>query len=106
VLTLLVEPVFPASEAQPAFGLAGDVGGSTLTWECAFRHGQQVLALPVVPPAAINAGTLHVSLHLTGSPSRETDYLLAYASAPHGGLLVSLVDAAAVAPGATTCTPR
>jgi len=105
VLTLLAEPVFPASTDRPAFGLAGEVGGDTLSWDCAFRHGRQLLALQV-PPGAINAETVHVSLHLTGSPSRDGDYLLAYASAPRGGLLLSLLDASDVAPGATACALR
>ena len=102
MLVLLVEPVFPAGAAQPRFGLAGEVGGAALAWDCAFQRGLQHLALPV-PPVS---GSLDVRLHLTGSPTRETDYLLVYASAPRGGFLVSLVGAADVAPGTTVCTLR
>ena len=105
VLTLLIEPTF--SSAQPRFGLAGDVGGTSLTWDCAFRHGLQRLALPVPAAPVANAGALDVRLHLTGSPSRESDYLLVYASSQRGGFLVSLVgsDEAAQSPG-TTCILR
>ena len=112
-LTLLVEPIF--SQTQPQFGLAGDVGGAALTWDCGFRHGLQRLALPVPaaavanagPAAAVaNAGALDVRLHLTGSPSRETDYLLVYASSARGGFLVSLVNTGDVGQDATTCSLR
>jgi hypothetical protein len=99
MLVLLVEPVFPAGEAQPRFGLAGEVGNATLAWDCTFERGLQHVALPVA-----SAGPLDVRLHLTGSPTRETDYLLLYASAPRGGFLVSLVDAADIGPGTSVCT--
>lgn len=99
MLMLLVEPVFPAGEVQPRFGLAGEVGNATLAWDCTFQRGLQHAALPVA-----SAGPLDVRLHLTGSPTRETDYLLVYASAPRGGFLVSLVGAADIAPGTTVCT--
>lgn len=110
VLVLLVEPVFPATAAQPAFGLAGEVGrAGPLAWDCAFQRGLQHLALPLppVPPAAMaSAGPIDVRLQLTGSPSRESDYLLVYASAPRGGFLVSLVEAANVGPSTTRCSLR
>jgi hypothetical protein len=102
-LTLLVEPVF--SGAQPRFGLAGDVGGTSLTWDCAFRRGLQRLALPVTSLPA-SAAAVDARLHLTGSPSRDGDYLLVYASSARGGFLVSLVNAGDVGQGATSCTLR
>jgi hypothetical protein len=104
VLTLLVEPVF--SGTQPQFGLAGDVGGTSLTWDCAFRHGLQRLALPMPSAAVANPGTLDVRLHLSGSPSRETDYLLVYQSSARGGFLVSLVGRADLTAAETLCTLR
>jgi hypothetical protein len=102
-LTLLVEPVF--SGAQPHFGLAGDVGGTSLTWDCAFRRGLQRLALPVTSLPA-SAAAVDARLHLTGSPSRDGDYLMVYASSARGGFLVSLVNAGDVGQGATSCTLR
>jgi hypothetical protein len=104
LLSLLVEPVFPASATQPRFGLAGQVGGMSIAWNCTFRRGLQQLALPVPPAALAGLQTVDVRLHLTGSPSRESDYLLAYAAASRGGLLVSLLDTTALDPRATTCT--
>jgi hypothetical protein len=104
MLVLLVEPVFPAGVAQPRFGLAGEVGRAALTWDCTFQRGLQHLALPVPPVAVEGSGSLDVRLHLSGSPTRETDYVLVYASAPRGGFLVSLVGAADLAPTTTVCT--
>jgi hypothetical protein len=101
MLTVLAEPVF--SGAQPSFGLAGQVGQATFTWDCAFQHGMQRLILPV---SQIAAGTVDVALHLTGSPSRESDYLLVYASSQQGGLLIDLRGASDVPPRATRCTLR
>ena len=103
-LTLLVEPVF--NGAQPRFGLAGDIGGVSLTWDCSFRRGLQRIVLPLPSAALANAPALDVRLHLTGSPSREADYLLAYASSARGGFLMSLVDTADLAAGGTLCTLR
>ncbi len=103
-LTLLVEPLF--SGAQPQFGLAGDVGGTLLAWDCAFRRGLQRLALPIPISTIDNAAALDVRLHLTGSPTRESDYLLVYASSARGGFLVSMSGAADLAQGGTLCTLR
>ncbi|MGI9145379.1 MAG: hypothetical protein ACR2IK_02330 [Chloroflexota bacterium] len=100
-LLLLVEPVFPADALQPAFGLAGYVGNAPLVWDCAFQRGLQRLALSL-PPVAPAAELLDIQLHLTGSPSRETDYLLVYASALRGGFIASL-GAANNAPGTAKC---
>ena len=91
MLTLLAEPKFPA--AQPTFGLAGEVNGTPLGWQCAFARGIQRLALPLPQSALSSASTLDVRLHLTGSPSRETDYLLVYTSSRRGALQVSLESA-------------
>jgi len=98
VLTLLVEPIFAG--ARPQFGLAGDVGGAALTWVCPFQHGIQRVALPVPTMPLAGAASLDVRLHLTGSPNRESDYLLVYTSSARGGVLISL---AADANGATMC---
>jgi hypothetical protein len=43
---------------------------------------------------------------VTGSPSRESDYLLVYASSVRGGPLLSLVGQGEVAPGATLCAAQ
>jgi hypothetical protein len=102
-LALLVEPTF--REAQPLFGLAGTVGGIPLTWDCAFRHGIQRLVLPLPRASLGSAASVDVGLHLTGSPSRESDYLLVYASSARGGFLVSLVGADP-GQGATICAAR
>jgi hypothetical protein len=104
VLTLLVEPVFGGP--QPQFGLAGEVGGAALAWDCTLRHGLQRLALPVPAAAIAGAASIDIRLHLTGSPSRESDYLLVYTSSARGGFLVSLVGAADVGQGSTICAPR
>ena len=64
------------------------------------------LALPVPAAALTTPGQLEARLHLTGSPNREGEYLLVYASARRPGFLVSLVDAAEVEPSATRCAPR
>jgi hypothetical protein len=106
LLTLPVEPVFPVSASQPKFGLAGEVGGASLEWDCTFSRGLQTVALPVPPSALASAGPVDVRLHLTGAPSRETDYLLAYASAAHGGFLMSVVPATDVGADATLCAVR
>jgi hypothetical protein len=107
VLVLLVEPVFPADVAQPRFALAGDVGrAALLAWDCPFQRGLQHLALPLPATAVAGSAPVDVRLHLTGSPSRETDYVLVYASASRGGFLVSLVEAAHIGPGTTLCSLR
>jgi hypothetical protein len=102
-LTVLVEPVY--SGAQPAFGLAGDVGSTSVTWDCAFKPGMQRLGLAIPPAAITSNGSVDVRLHLTGSPSRESNYLLVYMSSTRGGFLISLLGAADIAPDSTTCTP-
>jgi hypothetical protein len=95
-LSLLVQPVF--SGAQPQFGLTGQIDGSAVQWNCPFAHGIQWLALPV----SINGtGQANVQLRLTGSPSRDGDYLIAYASSRQGGFLISLGPPD---PSATTCS--
>ncbi len=104
VLTLLVEPTF--NGAQPRFGLGGDVGGSALAWDCPFQRGMQHLALPVPIALPAGAASIDVRLHLTGSPTRESDYLLVYTSSAQHGLLVSLVGAGDVGQGATLCVLR
>jgi hypothetical protein len=103
-LVLLVEPVFPSAATQPSFGLAGDVGSTALAWDCAFQRGLQQLALPLPEVAVVGSESVAVRLHLTGSPARQTDYLLVYASAVRGGFLASVVGGAELAPTATRCT--
>jgi hypothetical protein len=102
VVTVLVEPVFVGQRAP--FSLAGEIGDVTLTWNCALRRELQRLALPIPPALLSRAGLLDVRLHLIGSPNRETDYLLVYASARRGGVLVSLTRAADAGADATLCT--
>jgi hypothetical protein len=106
-LLVLAEPVFPMSASQPSFGLTGEVNGTSQTWDCPFRHGIQRLALPV-PAAVLNgASTADVRLQLSGSPSRDGDYLLVYQSSERGGFLVSLASAAEAATAdSTTCVAR
>ena len=105
-LTLLVEPIFPAGQAAPRFGLAGEVGGTPLVWDCTFERGRQRLGLPLPPAIVGNGGSpLPVRLRLTGAPSRETDYLLVYQSARRGGFVMDLVGAAPAA-ATTPCQPR
>jgi hypothetical protein len=101
-LTLLVQPVYQAD--QPRFGLAGDVNGTPLTWSCTFQHGLQQVVLPVPPALLTNASTLAVNLHLSGTPSPDGDYLLAYASSRLGGFVVGLQSGTSQPPGATACT--
>jgi hypothetical protein len=62
-LVVLVEPVFDG--AQPRFALAG--------WSCPWQRGRQYVALP------LSTGTTSVDLRLTGSPSRDGEYLIVYA---------------------------
>jgi len=100
VVTLLAEPVF-AGDA-PKFGLAGDIGGTQLAWDCAFQRGIHQIALPLPPTVAGG----DVRLQLTGSPSRESDYLLVYASSRRAGFLISSVGAAELNQTATTCMLR
>jgi hypothetical protein len=100
-LTLLVQPVFGG--AQPSFGLAAEINGASLRWACPFTREIQRLLLPLPREALERASTLDVRLHLTGSPSRESDYLMLYTSARLGGPLVSLESSAAPAAGVTTC---
>ena len=88
MLTLLAQPAFAA--AQPKFSIAGEINTMQLGWQCPFQRGIQRLALPLPLQALSNAQTLDVRLHLTGSPSRETDYLLVYTSSRRGGVLLSL----------------
>ena len=102
-LSVLVQPVY--SGVQPAFGLAGQVNGSALAWRCAFQRGAvQRLELPISADVLRGTSTADVRLHLTGSPTREADYLIVYASARGGGPLISLQPLANPAPSATPCT--
>jgi hypothetical protein len=103
-LTLLVEPVSASASGQAAIGLAGDVGNATLAWSCPFQRGMQRLALPIPLAAIAGKDEVDVRLHLTGSPRREGDYLLVYASSRKRGFLMSMVSAANVEQNATSCT--
>jgi hypothetical protein len=87
-LTLLTQPMFGG--AQPTFGLAADVNGIPLGWNCVFHHGVQRLALPLPPEVVRGVATLDVRLRLAGLPSRESDYLLVYQSSRRGGVLLTL----------------
>jgi hypothetical protein len=69
---VLLEPVF--SGASPRFGLAGDVGGTRVAWTCPLRAGLQRVELALPPRAS------EVRLRLSGTPSRDGDYLVVYTS--------------------------
>jgi hypothetical protein len=101
LLVVLAEPVFEGD--QPRFGLAGQVGGTAVDWSCALRRGKQQVALPLPAPAG---GAVDVQLRLTGTPSREGDYLLVYASSAQPGFLVWTASANALGNGATVCALR
>jgi hypothetical protein len=104
-LTILAEAVFPGDRPQPTFGLAGRVGETELTWRCVFSRGIDQYALPVPPTVVAGRSDVDVRLRVTGAPSRETDYLLVYSSAPRGGYLISLASADSLSNNvATTCT--
>jgi hypothetical protein len=87
LLLILAEPVFEGVQAR--FGLAGLIGASSVEWSCPFRHGIQRLALPLPAPVS---GPLDVQLRLTGAPSRETDYLMIFASSAERGPLISVAE--------------
>jgi hypothetical protein len=102
VLTVLAQPTFAGS--QPRFGLGGAVNGTPLNWSCAFDRGIQTLALPL-PAGLVRPGeTADVQLHLSGSPSRESEYLAVYASSQRGGFLVSITPASTLGGNVTHCT--
>jgi len=102
VLTVLAQPTFTGSE--PRFGIAGSINGTPLSWSCAFARGIQTLALPL-PAGVVRPGeTADVQLHLSGSTSRESDYLVVYASSQRPGFLVSFVPASSLAADGSRCT--
>jgi hypothetical protein len=101
LLTVLAEPVFAG--AEPRFGLAGQVGGTAVEWSCVWQRGRQLVALPL--PAAATGG-FDVQLRLTGTPSREGDYLLVYASSAQPGLVILTTSPGALGGNATMCTLR
>jgi len=103
-LTLLVQPVFAG--AQPSFGLAADVNGVPLSWTCPFERDIQRLALPIPREALGSASSIDVRLHLTGSPSRETDYLILYTSSRRAGPLLSLASAPVPGEAVTRCSAQ
>jgi hypothetical protein len=100
-LTLVAQPTFAGS--QPRFGLSGTVNGVALSWTCAFERRIQTLGLPL-PAGTLQPGQpADVQLHLTGEPSREREYLVAYASSQRGGFLISAVPAAGLDASMTRC---
>ena len=101
-LTLLVQPFFAGPE--PSFGLAGDVNGVALNWKCPLDRDIQRLVLPIPREAIEGASTIDVILHLTGSPTRESDYLALYTSSLRAGALISVDNLAASSQPATTCS--
>jgi hypothetical protein len=106
-LLVLAEPVFAASASQPSFGLAGEVNGTSLVWDCPFQRGIQTLALPLPAAALSGVATADVRLHLTGSPSRDGDYLLVYQSSQLGGFVMSLGSIAETGQAnSSTCLAR
>jgi hypothetical protein len=101
-ITLLVQPVF--SGAQARFGLAGDVNGTSLQWSCPFQHGIQRLALGVPSEVVRGQPTADVRLHLSGTPERESDYLVVYTSSRLGGFVISLDPAGSPSANVTRCS--
>ena len=102
-LTLVAQPVF--SGPQSAFGLAATIDASPVSWRCAFERGLQRLILPLTPGATVPGQTANVALHLTGAPTRESDYLIVYSSSRLGGFLLSLEPAFAnTIQSSTTCS--
>jgi hypothetical protein len=88
-LTVLAQPTF--SGTRPTFGLAGEVNGIAMAWNCQFQHGVQRLALPLRDAMRQTSATgIDVRLWLTGSPNRESDYLLVYQSSRTGGVLIEV----------------
>jgi hypothetical protein len=100
-LTVVAQPTFAG--AQPQFGLAGSINGTPVSWNCAFEHGMQTLALPMPPDALRSLQTADVQLHLSGSPSAQSEYLVVYASSQRGGFLVALVPSAGLDASVTRC---
>jgi hypothetical protein len=83
-LAVLVEPVFEGP--TPQFGLSAEVGNTSVSWTCPWRRGMQWVTLPI--PAG--ADTTNVRLRVYGTPARDGDYLLVYASAARGGYLAEM----------------
>jgi hypothetical protein len=100
-LTVLAQPTFAGPEAR--FGLAGTVNNVAVNWSCVFQKGIQTIALPL-PGGAVGSGqSVDVQLHLTGSPTRESEYLIAYASSQRGGFVVGLAPSAGLDAAVTRC---
>jgi hypothetical protein len=106
VLTVVAEAVYPSALQQPQFQVAADVGQTPLQWQCTFGRGVQTFALPVPASALADQSAVDVQLRVTGTPTREDDYLLVYSSSARGGYLMSLDDASALGADVTRCTPR
>ena len=100
-LTLLVQPMFGGT--QPTFGLGAEANGVSLKWTCPFTRDIERLALPVPPQALGNASSLDIHVHLTGSPTRDSDYLLVYTSSRLGGPVISLQGSPAPEAPLTMC---
>ena len=102
-LTLMARPVLAG--AQPRFGLAGEVNGASLSWTCRFDRESRHLVLPIPREMLGGSGsTAEVRLHLTGSPTRESDYLILYTSSERGGPLITLDGEAASGETASICS--
>jgi hypothetical protein len=102
-LRLMAQPVFDG--AQPRFGLAGEVNRLSLSWTCRFDRESRHLVLPIPREARGGSGSsMDVQLHLTGSPTRESDYLILYTSSERGGPLITLDGEAASGETASICS--
>ena len=99
-ILVFAEPVFAAPQAP--FGLAALVNGQALAWHCPFQPGQQWLELPLQENAT---APLDVRLGLSGTPTREHDYLVVYHSTRHDGYLVELTEDPSVPAPITACSP-
>ena len=100
-LTLLVQPMFGGT--QPTFGLGAEAIGVSRKWTCPCTRDIERLALPVPPQALGNASSLDIHVHLTGSPTRDSDYLLVYTSSRLGGPVISLQGSPAPEAPLTMC---
>jgi hypothetical protein len=56
-----------------------------------------------VPQGVLQGNQADVRLHLTGSPSRESNYLVVYASSKLGGFVVGLEPLATLDANVTRC---
>jgi hypothetical protein len=98
VLSVIAQPVFAGT--QPSFGLAGELNGTHVAWNCPFERGVRHLSLALPHGLVQGSSSVSVALHLTGSPTREGDYLIVYMSSVRGAVTIANQPQA----GATICS--